>query len=83
MEAYNTECLDDNPNIHPSQFCPLCFQRAGRICDAKAKEVLYESLISPFSWTIHAENSCAICEMFNQVEGPERKGKVKSWSPRK
>ena len=74
-QAYNIECLDDNPNIHPSQFCPPCFQRAGRICDAKAKEVWYESSISPFSWTVHAENSCTICEMFNQqsVGGRPRK----------
>ena len=74
-QAYNIECLDDNPNIHPSQFCPPCFQRAGRICDAKAKQVSYESSISPFSWRIHAENSCAICKMFNQqsVGGRPRK----------
>ena len=78
-QGYSIDCINNDPNIHLNQFCPPCFQRAGRISDAKAKGVMYESSVTPFMWTSHSENSCYMCEMSSQQsvgEGPETRGKT-------
>ena len=46
IQAYSIDCVNDDPEVHPAQFCPPCFQRAGRISDAKAKGAMYESSVT-------------------------------------
>ena len=65
-QAYSINCMDDDEAIHPSKFCPPCFQRAGRIINAKAGEVFYESSVTPFPWVSHMEDGCSICEMITE-----------------
>ena len=75
IQAYSIDCVNDDPEVHPAKFCPPCFQRAGRISDAKAKGAMYESSVTPFVWTSHSGNSCDMCEMLSQqsVGGRPRK----------
>ena len=60
IQAYSIDCVNDDPEVHLAQFCPPCFQRAGRISNAKAKGAMYESSVTPFVWTSHSGNSCDV-----------------------
>ena len=62
-QAHSTDCMDDEA-IHPSRFCPPCFQRADCINNAKAGEVFSESSVTPH--VSHMEDGCSICEMITE-----------------
>ena len=72
IEAYSIDCVNDDPEVHLAQFCPPCFQRAGRISDAKALSLLL------FGQAIlETAVTCVKCSVSSQlVEGPERRGKT-------
>ena len=77
-EAYSIDCVND-PEVHPAQFCPPCFQRADRISDTKSKGAMYESSVTPFvgQAILKTAVTCVKCSVSSQwVEGPERRGRT-------